>query len=472
DSGIPDEKWETVTPPPEVTHFGDASDAQRKLADMEFRMITNSSLKTGVASLFTHVGLLLCLGLFLAACGTLAKNITTATTSSPPIPSVTPTLPAPTPTIAATSIPSPSPTALPSFPDPAGYEWIPVISGLKLPVDIQNAGDGSGRLFVVEKRGRILIFKDGQLLPTPFLDISTKVGSQYTEQGLLGLAFHPNYAQSGVFFVNYTDGNGNTVIARFNVSPDDPNRADPASEVDLLHVNQPYNNHNGGGLAFGPDGYLYIGLGDGGSEGDPLGNGQNLQTLLGKMLRIDVDHGDLYAIPPDNPFAKGGGLPEIWAYGLRNPWRFSFDRATGNMYIADVGQDTWEEIDFVPSGMPGGMNFGWSYYEGMHAYKGQPPANVPFVWPVTEYSHAYGCAVTGGNVYRGPALPEWQGVYFYGDYCSGNIWGLIRTGGNDQQTKILFATGAKITTFGVDEAGEIYLADYGSGTILRLVKRQ
>jgi glucose/arabinose dehydrogenase len=188
------------------------------------------------------------------------------------------------------------------------------------------------------------------------------------------------------------------------------------------------------------------------------------------MLRIDVDHGDKYAIPPDNPFAKGGGLPEIWAYGLRNPWRFSFDRQTGDMFIADVGQDAWEEIDLVASGKPGGLNFGWSYYEGMHPYKGQPPANMSFTWPVSEYSHADGCSVTGGYVYRGSALPEWQGVYFYGDYCSGNIWGLIRPAGNNPQAKILFTTGAKITTFGVDEAGEIYLADYGSGTLLKLVK--
>jgi glucose/arabinose dehydrogenase len=309
------------------------------------------------------------------------------------------------------------------------------------------------------------------MLPTPFLDISAKVGSRYTEQGLLGLAFHPHFAQNGQFYVNFTDENGNTVIARFHVSATDPNLADPASEVDILHVNQPYNNHNGGGLAFGPDGYLYIGLGDGGSEGDPLGIGQNLQTLLGKMLRIDVDHGNPYAIPTGNPFAGGGGLPEIWAYGLRNPWRFSFDRLTGDLFIADVGQDTWEEIDFVPSGTPGGMNFGWSYYEGMHPYKGQPPANATFTWPITEYSHADGCAVTGGYVYRGLALPEWQGVYFYGDYCSGNIWGLIQLAGSSQQLKILFTTNAKITTFGVDESGEIYLADYGVGELLRLERK-
>jgi glucose/arabinose dehydrogenase len=357
------------------------------------------------------------------------------------------------------------------LPDPAGYEWIPIISGLELLVDIQNAGDGSGRLFIVERRGFIRIFQNNQLLLSPFLDIQSKVGSQKTEQGLLGLAFHPNFANNGRLFVNYTDRNGHTVIAHFHISEDDPNRVDPNSEVDMLHIDQPYVNHNGGGLAFGPDGYLYIGLGDGGSGGDPLGNGQNLQTMLGKMLRIDVDHGTPYAIPDDNPYALGGGLPEIWAYGLRNPWRFSFDHLTGDLYIADVGQDGWEEVNIVPADIPGGANFGWSYYEGTHTHKGQPPADSQFTWPAGEYSHADGCSVTGGNVYRGTALPEWQGVYLYGDYCSGKVWGLIRTNGNDQQAKILFATGAKITTFGLDEAGEIYLGDYESGTLRRLERR-
>ena len=409
-------------------------------------------------------GLVVLLNLLLSACSTSVGNAATATIIA--LPSST-TLPTATATFTAAS----SPTAKPAFPDPAGYAWNQVVAGLDLPVDIQNVGDGSGRLFIVEKHGRIRILKGGQYLPTPFLDISSKVGSSHTEQGLLGLAFHPTYAKNGLFFVNYTDENGNTVIARFHVSADNPDLADQASEVDILRVDQPFNNHNGGGLAFGPDGYLYIGLGDGGSERDPLLNGQNLGTLLGKMLRIDVDHGRLYAIPADNPFAKSGGLPEIWAYGLRNPWRFSFDKPTGDLYIADVGQDAWEEIDFVTAGTPGGLNFGWSYYEGMHPYKGQPPANASFASPISEYSHADGCAVTGGYVYRGAALPEWQGVYFYGDYCSGNIWGLRLLNGHDWQAKILFTTSAKITTFGVDEAGEIYLADYGSGELFRLERK-
>jgi glucose/arabinose dehydrogenase len=330
-----------------------------------------------------------------------------------------------------------------------------VVSGLELPVDIQNAGDGSGRLFIVEKRGRILILQNNQLLPQPFLDIRGEVDSRGTEQGLLGLAFHPQYAQNGQFYVYYIDLSGNSVVARFH----------------LLHIQQPYPNHNGGGLDFGPDGDLYIGSGDGGSEGDPLRTGQNLQTLLGKLLRINVDSGDPYSIPPDNPFLGGGGLPEIWAYGLRNPWRFSFDRLTGDLLIGDVGQDAWEEVDFVPAGTPGGMNFGWSYYEGTHPYQDQPPASATFNWPVVEYSHSEGCAVTGGYVYRGADLPEWQGIYFYGDYCSGTVWGLIQTSQGLWVSKALFQTGAQITTFGVDEAGELYLSDYRSGEILRLVRR-
>ncbi len=440
---------------------------------------------------------LVSLSMTLSACGSLGTPPPTIppapTVTSIPVsallPSGTPFQPAfptstsiPTPTQPPVFTATPGSTDAPSalsatavyqsnFPDTAGYSWTRITSGLELPVDIQSAGDGSGRLFIVEKRGRILIFQNGSLLGSPFLDIQDKVDSQNIEEGLLGLAFHPHYTSSGLFYVNYVDLNGNTVIASFHVSTNNPNRADPASEVDLLHVNQPYSNHKGGGLAFGPDGYLYIGLGDGGSEGDPLRNGQNLQTLLGKMLRINVDAGVPFAIPSDNPFARAGGSPEIWAFGLRNPWRFSFDRLTGGLYIGDVGQDTWEEIDFVPSGAPGGLNFGWSNYEGNHPYHDQPPASTSFTFPVAEYSHANGCAVTGGYVYRGVALPAWQGVYVYGDYCSGIVWGLIHSGPDSWQTKILFHTGAAITTFGEDDAGELYLSDYNTGSILQLVRK-
>ncbi len=431
------------------------------------------------------VSLLVCwtttaIGLILAACEVVpapqnTQGPTLATVSSPVatdtfIQTSIPPTQAASATVQAS--PGPAATQIPSFPDPTGYQWTPYITGLNQPVDIQNAGDGSGRLFVVEKPGRIVIVKDGQTLPTPFLDIQSKVKSDGAEQGLLGLAFHPKYTQNGLFFINYIDPDGNTVIARFQVSANDPNQADPGSETDLIHVDQPFPNHNGGSMVFGPDGYLYMGLGDGGSGGDPQRNGQNVQTFLGKILRIDVNSGNSYSIPSTNPFVNGGGLPEIWAYGLRNPWRFSFDRATGDMYIADVGQDAYEEVDFVPAGTSGGLNFGWSFFEGMHPFHDQPPANANFVQPVVEYSHSEGCSITGGYVYRGASMPAWQGVYFYGDYCSGNIWGLIQTGQNEWQSKLVFSTSAKISTFGVDEAGELYLADLGSGSVLRLSPNQ
>jgi glucose/arabinose dehydrogenase len=370
------------------------------------------------------------------------------------------------PTFAATDTISPLPPNATTFPDPAAYQWAPVVTGLDRPVDIQNAGDGSGRLFVVERPGRIRVVENGRLLAAPFLDIGDRVGSDGSERGLLGFAFHPHYHENGYFFVNYTNKDGNTVIARFKVSAD-PDRADSGSGVKLLEVDQPYANHNGGVVAFGSDGYLYLGLGDGGSGGDPHGNGQSTKTLLGKILRIDVDHGEPYTVPPENPFVNGGGRPEVWAYGLRNPWRFSFDRLNGEMYIGDVGQNQWEEIDFIQAGTSGGVNFGWNYFEGDHPYSGQPAAQLDLTWPVAEYSHADGCAVTGGIVYRGAQLPAWNGIYIYGDYCSGLIWGLLRSGTN-WQSQVLFRSGFNITTFGQDESGEAYLSDYNSGTIYRL----
>ena len=359
-----------------------------------------------------------------------------------------------------TDVPTETPSAAPTFPNPDAYDWETVASSLTRPVDLQHAGDGSSRLFIVEKVGRIRILQNGQLLDFPYLNITDRVGSSSNEQGLLGLAFHPDYTVNGLFFVNYTDNNGDTVIARYRVTGD-LNVADPNSETVLLHVDQPFPNHNGGVLAFGPDGYLYAGLGDGGSAGDPLGNAQNLDTLLGKILRLDVDSADPYSIPPDNPFEN-----EIWAYGLRNPWRLSFDRATGDLYIGDVGQNAWEEIDFVPAGTPGGINFGWNILEGTHPYGGgQQNGLTP---PVAEYSHSEGCSVTGGYVYRG-SMPEWNGVYLYGDYCAGTVWGLIRSDGG-WQNQALFSDVGRITSFGQDESGEVYLI-LDSGQILRLVPR-
>ncbi len=407
------------------------------------------------------------IALLFSACAPAATSVPSATSPAPsPVP-VTQTLPPPpTDTVippTETPVPTSTPSEATSFPNADAFQWMPVASGFLRPVDIQNAGDGSGRLFIVEQAGRILVYQNGRVSPTPFLNIIDEVGSSGNEQGLLGLAFHPQYMQNGFFYVNYTDRNGNTVIARFQVSSD-PNVADPASETALLHVEQPYENHNGGVLAFGPDGYLYAGLGDGGSGGDPQGNGQNTGVLLGKILRLDANSGDPYAVPADNPFGN-----EVWAYGLRNPWRFSFDRATGEFWIGDVGQGAWEEIDYLPAGSPGGANFGWNYMEGNHEYEGSVPQGL--TPPVAEYSHSEGgCSVTGGYVYRGAELPEWQGIYLYGDYCSGIIWGLIRSGGGWQSQVLFSQTGMNISSFGVDEAGELYIADL-QGSILRLTRK-
>jgi glucose/arabinose dehydrogenase len=361
------------------------------------------------------------------------------------------------------------------LPDPALFQWEKVFSELNLPVFLTGAGDHSGRVFIVTQPGMIYVAKDGVVLDQPFLDLSELVSGprssgEYSERGLLGLAFHPHFSENGYFYVNYTDLDGNTVIARYSASPA-ADQAEPQSERRLLQVEQPYPNHNGGMLAFGPEGYLYIGLGDGGSAGDPQGNGQSQQTWLGKILRIDVDRGDPYAIPADNPFASGGGKPEIWASGLRNPWRFSFDALTGDLYIGDVGQNQWEEVDFLEAGSPGGANFGWSYREGLHPYQGIPADGLKLTEPVAEYDHSLGCSITGGEVYRGMNLVEWQGVYLYGDYCNGNLWGLLHTPDGTWQNQLLFSTGYSISSFGVDDSGEVYLLDLRQGDIYQLVKR-
>ena len=254
------------------------------------------------------------------------------------------------------------------------------------------------------------------------------------------------------------------------MSDENPSQADAGSEFRLLSILQPYPNHNGGSVVFGPDQYLYLGLGDGGSGGDPENNGQSLNSLLGKILRIDVDQGDPYAVPSDNPFYSGGGLPEIWTYGLRNPWRIAFDRLTGDLYIGDVGQNQWEEIDFVSANSSGGENFGWRYYEGSYPYQGQPPENVQFVPPIAEYGHDQGCSVTGGVVYRGQKLSDWQGIYIYGDYCTGSVWGLLREENGVWKQMLLFENLGQISSFAEDEVGEIYLIDH-NGSILTLVKK-
>jgi glucose/arabinose dehydrogenase len=408
--------------------------------------------------------LLILLTLPILACGGLAESVSSTVTPPASLPRLTVA-----PAIQTDSQPppdtvTPPPTATPiistgSFPNAADYEWKLIASGLNRPVDVQPANDGSGRLFIIEKYGVIRIYENGQLLDAPFLDITDRVNDSGNEMGLLGLAFHPDYEQNGSFYVNYTGEGGNTRISRFLASE---NSADSNSENVLLVIEQPYPNHNGGALAFGPDGYLYAGLGDGGSAGDPHKNGQNKIALLGKILRIDVNNGNPYDIPSDNPFGN-----EVWAYGLRNPWRISFDRLTGDLWIGDVGQGQWEEIDYLPAGSQGGANFGWSIMEGNHGYDGE--AQPGLILPAIEYSHSEGgCSVTGGYIYRG-SMPEWQGIYLYGDYCTGIVWGLILSEAG-WQSQVMFETGARITSFGQDESGEIYLAS-DNGNIYYLAKK-
>jgi len=368
---------------------------------------------------------------------------------------------------------SASPT-LPSPTFPVTVSLEPVLSGFESPVFITHAGEeppASSRLFVVEKAGRIHLVESGNVQSTPFLDISDRVGSQRNEQGLLSVAFAPDFTTSEVFYVNYTDRRGDTVIARYRLMTGNPAQADANSEQIILQIEQPAANHNGGQLQFGPDGYLYIGMGDGGQAGDPWGNAQNPDELLGKMLRIDVTGTDTYRIPDDNPLLnQPEARPEIWATGLRNPWRFSFDRATGDLYIADVGQNLYEEVHVQPAASPGGENYGWDIIEGSHCF--EPPSDCDLeglVLPVAEYDHGLGCSITGGYVYRGTHFPQMVGVYFYGDYCSGNIWGLRQNGPREWEAALLLETDLNINSFGEDAEGELYVISYGDGIIYRLV---
>jgi glucose/arabinose dehydrogenase len=336
-----------------------------------------------------------------------------------------------------------------------------VVDGLEQPVFVTEANDGSGRLFVLEQAGRILVLKDGKPLEHPFVDLGNRVESGRSEQGLLGLAFHPDFAHNGRFFVDYTRApDGATVIAELHASPDDPDRAEPQQRV-LLTVAQPFANHNGGMIGFGPDGYLYIGLGDGGSAGDPGDRAQNPDELLGKILRIDVDGEQPYAIPKNNPFADGGGRPEIYALGLRNPWRFSFDPADRRLWVGDVGQNRIEEIDIVERG----GNYGWRLMEGRSCFRPTSGCERPGLEPpVTQYEHRHGrCSITGGYVFRGAAVPQLVGTYVFGDYCSGEIFGL-RQG----EISVLLDPGLSIASFGEDAAGELYVVDH-AGAIYRIV---
>jgi glucose/arabinose dehydrogenase len=366
-------------------------------------------------------------------------------------------------------------------PDPTSFQLEPVVTGYARVLYVTHAGDGSGRLFLVQQLGQIHVIQDGIVQPGPFLDVSAKIsadalGGSYTERGLLGLAFHPEYASNGLFFVNYTEANSHdTVVMRYQVS-DDPNYASVDSGVEIFRHSQPYANHNGGHLAFGSDGYLYLSLGDGGSAGDPLNSGQQPNTLLGSILRIDVN-ADTYTIPDDNPFVgSDAGADEVWAYGLRNVWRFSFDRLTDDLYLADVGQNQWEEVNFQPAGVSGGQNYGWNVLEGTHRYSEAaiPPGTTS---PIAEYSHAGGhCSITGGYVYRGSLIPELQGAYIFGDFCSGQLWSTYQGADGLWQTNLLMDTPYVISSFGEDEDGELYLVHYGdsniAGQILRFTSAQ
>lgn len=355
---------------------------------------------------------------------------------------------------------------------PVGLEE--VAAGLSFPVYLTAPPGDLARLFIVEKGGAIRIVKDGALLPTPFLDLGGRV-STGGEQGLFALAFDPAYAANGRFIVHYTDVAGNTVVSLFRVGADDPDRADPASEVVLLTAEQPFANHNGGQILFGPDGMLYVGLGDGGGSGDPGGRGQSLTDLLGDILRVDVRGGTSYTAPPDNPFVgRTDARPEIWSSGLRNPWRFTFDPATGDLYIADVGQGAWEEVDVVTAaqGAGRGANFGWNVMEGRHCFADPGCDPSPFTLPLVEYSHDQGCSVTGGFVYRGAAIPALQGHYFYADYCQGWVRSFRLQDGQavEPQAWPTLAPGGAVPGFGQDAAGELYVMN-AEGRVFRIVPR-
>ncbi len=424
--------------------------------------------------------------LLAAGCGSSTASSTPAATTSAaastsPTPSSTETATA-TPSAAAATSATRSPaasgstaSAAPGNPAGVRVDLQPVVTGLSAPLGIAAPNDGSGRLFVVQQGGQIRVVEDGRLLDRPFLDISSRISSG-GERGLLGLALEPTFGQPGGdrFYVNDTDRDGNTVIAEYRVSASDPDVADPASERVLLHVDQPFANHNGGVLAFGPDGTLYAGLGDGGSGGDPMGNGQRLDTDLGKILRLDPLHASGATLAPaDNPFAgRQGDQAAIWAYGLRNPWRLSFDRVTGDLWIGDVGQNAWEEIDVArrTDGGGKGLDFGWNRMEGFHCYpSGDSCDRSGLTAPIAEYGHDQGCAVVGGYVDRAPDAGPLSGVYVFSDNCSGRVWGLA-SGGPDRQDPVRLAdSGRAISSFGEDATGRLYATDLSGGTLLRVV---
>jgi glucose/arabinose dehydrogenase len=346
----------------------------------------------------------------------------------------------------------------------AGFDLVPVVQeGLQSPLFVTHAGDGSGRLFVVEQAGTIRVIDRGIMQEKPFLDLRDRVSTKGNEQGLLGLAFHPDHRRNGRLFVNYNRrDDGATVLAEYSRQSQGL-QVSTATERILMVVSQPYLNHNGGMVAFGQDGYLYVGRGDGGSRGDPQNRAQDPHEWLGKILRIDVDRGRPYAIPGDNPYVNGGGRPEVFALGVRNPWRFSFDRETGMFWLADVGQHKWEEVDLVIAG----GNYGWRIMEGTHCYNPDHDCNPEgLIFPLAEYGHEQGrCSITGGYVYRGQAMPALRGTYLFGDYCSGELFAISSSANRKASTvpRVLMHTGYRISSFGEDEAGEFYVVDYKGG---------
>jgi glucose/arabinose dehydrogenase len=353
--------------------------------------------------------------------------------------------------------------------DGTGARLQEIVSGLSVPLYLTAPPGDAARLFIVEKTGAIRIVKNGILLPDPFIDLSSRI-SNGGEQGLLGLAFYPDYATTGRFIVHFTDPAGNTTLSRFQASAD-PDVADAASELVILTATQPFANHNGGQVVFGPDGFLYLGLGDGGGSGDPDSHGQDLSDLLGSILRIDVRGTEPYTVPADNPFVQSAA-PEVWSYGLRNPWRFSFDRATGDLYIADVGERTWEEVDVstAAQGVGKGANFGWNIMEGAHCFLDSGCDQTGLTLPALEYNHAEGCSITGGYVYRGSAIPELQGHYIYADLCQRWVRSFRYVDGAvTEQTEwpSLMPTGP-VLSFGEDATGELYILDE-SGRVSKVV---
>lgn len=383
----------------------------------------------------------------MTACGDSGKQ---------PLPPISTVVPATVAPAAATTAPSSGGTR--------AFGLEPVAEGFSEPVFLTHAGDDSGRLYVVEQAGTIRTL-DGTL----FLDVRERVNDSGNEQGLLGLAFAPDFATSGVFYLNYTATNDDSITARYRLAADGES-GDPGSEEILLRIADPAANHNGGMLAFGPDGLLYIGLGDGGAANDRYQNGQNRNSLWGKLLRLDVSASSGYTIPPGNPFGNGETKPEIWAYGLRNPWRFSFDRATGDLFVGDVGQNRVEWLHVQAANAGGGQNYGWPIVEGFACLSGNSCDKTGLTQPVAEYSHAEGgCSVVGGYVYRGTRLPNLVGTYLFGDYCSGKIWTMQADGDRWNTTEAL-DTELLISSFGEDQAGEVYVVAHNTGAIYRVVQ--